>query len=98
MIQRVSVAAMTGLGLIVAMIGTAEATAVNYSVSVTATSGPLSGTTATGTFSYDTSSIVLGGRNDHTGLLTALNFTWTRSPTIRPPPIRGHSFSTRPAR
>ena len=50
--------------------------AVNYTFTVTATSGPLAGTTATGTFSYDTSSIVPGGTNANTGLLTALNFTW----------------------
>ena len=66
---------VVGLAL-AAAIPKAEATPVTYSFSVTATSGPLDGTTAAGTFSYDTSSIVPGGSNNNTGLLTALNFTW----------------------
>jgi hypothetical protein len=64
-----------GLALGVMLIPAARATPVNYTFLVTATSGPLSGTTASGTFSYDTSSIVVGS-NGNTGLLTALNFTW----------------------
>src|SRR5258708_24962198 len=43
---------------------------------MTASSGPLKGTTANGTFSYDSSSIVPGGSNSATGLLTALSVTW----------------------
>jgi len=54
----------------------AEASPVNYSFSVTGISGPLDGVTEKGTFSYDTSSIVPGGENLNTGLLTALDFTW----------------------
>jgi hypothetical protein len=69
-------AAAAGLALIVAMMAKAEATPVTYSFSVTAISGPLSGTTAMGTFTYDTSSIVPGGFNNNTGLMTALNFAW----------------------
>jgi hypothetical protein len=64
-----------GLALGVILIPGARATPVNYAFTVTATSGPLSGTTASGTFSYDTSSIVVGA-NSNTGLLTALSFTW----------------------
>jgi PEP-CTERM motif len=62
--------------IVLASIPRAEASLITYNFSVTATSGPLSGTTAPGTFTYDSSSIVLGGSNDSTGLLTALNFTW----------------------
>ena len=64
------------MALALPSIDAADATPVNYTFSVTATSGPLAGTTAPGTFSYDTSSIVLGGININNGLLTALNFTW----------------------
>ena len=69
-------AAAVGLTLTLPSIHAADATPVNYTFSVTATQGPLAGTTAAGTFSYDTSSIVLGGFNNNTGLLTALDFTW----------------------
>jgi len=65
-----------GLALAIGLASKLEASPVNYTFSVAATSGPLAGTTATGTFSYDTSSIVPGGTNANTGLLTALNFTW----------------------
>jgi hypothetical protein len=54
----------------------AYAVPINYSFSVTATNGPLAGDTENGTFTYDSSSIVPGGENDNTGLLTALTFTW----------------------
>src|SRR5438034_1239057 len=68
--------AAVGLALALASIDAADASPIDYTFSVTATEGPLSATTAAGTFSYDTSSIVPGGRNLNTGLLTALNFTW----------------------
>ena len=55
---------------------TAHATPINYTFMVTATDGPLSGTSATGTFSYDSSSIIPGGININVGLLTSLDFTW----------------------
>ena len=68
---------VSGLALALTLVPDAVATPINYVFSVTATSGPLSGTTAAGTFSYDSSSIVPGGGfNDNIGLLTALNFTW----------------------
>lgn len=54
---------------------TAEATPVNYDFSVSVSNGPLHGTTANGTFSYDDSSIVLGGVNNALDLFTALDFT-----------------------
>jgi hypothetical protein len=53
----------------------AEATPVNYDFSVSITSGVLDGTTANGTFSYDDSSIVPGGVQTATNLLTSLDFT-----------------------
>jgi hypothetical protein len=68
-------AAAVGVAFALPSIDAADATPVNDTFSVTATSGPLAGTTALGTFSYDTSSIVLSGININNGLLTALNFT-----------------------
>jgi len=65
-----------GLALAIGLAPKLHASPVNYRFSVTATSGPLAGATAAGTFSYDTSSIVPGGSNNNTGLLTALDFTW----------------------
>jgi hypothetical protein len=53
-----------------------HASSITFSFSVTATSGPLDGVTENGTFTYDSSSIIPGGLNDDTGLLTGLNFTW----------------------
>lgn len=48
-----------------------------FDFSVTATSGSLSGTSATGSFSFDSSIIPAGGGEvDNTGLLTSLAFTW----------------------
>jgi hypothetical protein len=72
---RFLVLAVAWLALMVPALPAAEATTLEYSFTVTTTSGPLI-TTATGTFSYDTSSIIPGGTNSATGLLTALNFTW----------------------
>jgi hypothetical protein len=43
----------------------ANAVPINYSFSVTATDGPLSGDTENGTVTYDSSSIVPGGDNDN---------------------------------
>ncbi len=73
---RFLVVAAVGLALMVSALPAAEATTDEYSFTVMATSGPLIGDTATGTFSYDTSSIIPGGANNATGLLTDLNFTW----------------------
>ncbi|MGH7084138.1 MAG: PEP-CTERM sorting domain-containing protein, partial [Acetobacteraceae bacterium] len=54
----------------------AKASVITYDFTVNVTSGPLSGTVDSGSFSYDSSSIVLGGDNTATGLLTALDFTF----------------------
>ena len=68
-------AIVAGLGLMAA--GGAKAVPVTVNFTVTATTGPLTGTVAQGTFSYDSSSIVPGGGfNDATGLLTSLSFSW----------------------
>src|SRR5215472_15642660 len=56
--------------------GIANASPITYDFTVTATSGPLSGTIEHGTFSYDSSSIVPGGINQAAGLLTGLSFVW----------------------
>lgn len=69
-------AAGVGVVLLLPPLQQVEASPVTYSISVTATDGPLSGTTATGTFTYDTSSIVPGGYNLNAGLLTDLALTW----------------------
>ena len=50
----------------------AKAAPITYDFTVTGTSGPLNGTAAHGTFSYDSSSIVPRGANQATGLLTSL--------------------------
>lgn len=54
------------------------ASPITVPFSVTATTGPLSGTTANGTFTFDSSSIPasLPGENDSVGLFTDLSFTW----------------------
>ena len=54
----------------------AQATPISYDFSVNVTSGPLSGNTYNGSFSYDSSSIISGGYNNASGLLTALNFSF----------------------
>jgi hypothetical protein len=54
----------------------ARAVPVTYDFTVTGTSGPLSGTVAHGSFSYDSSSVVPGGGHAATGLLTGLSFSW----------------------
>jgi hypothetical protein len=69
-----ALAAIAVLGVLSAT--AANATPVKYDFTVTATSGPLDGTVSHGTFSYDSSSIVPGGTNQQSGLLTALSFTW----------------------
>lgn len=54
----------------------AEATPVNYNFSVQVTGGPLAGSTENGSFSYDSSSVVSGGFNSASGLLTSFDFTF----------------------
>ena len=67
---------VTVLTMALAMAPSTQAAAVFYGFSTTATSGPLNGTVAAGTFSYDSSSIVPGGLISALGLLTSLTFTW----------------------
>ncbi|MGH7102590.1 MAG: PEP-CTERM sorting domain-containing protein, partial [Acetobacteraceae bacterium] len=55
----------------------AKASVITYDFTVNVTSGPLSGTVDSGSFSYDSSSIVPGGgQSNATGLLAALDFTF----------------------
>ncbi|MGH7087007.1 MAG: PEP-CTERM sorting domain-containing protein, partial [Acetobacteraceae bacterium] len=55
----------------------AKASVITYDFTVNVTSGPLSGTVDSGSFSYDSSSIVLGGgQSNAAGLLAALDFTF----------------------
>ncbi len=55
----------------------AQAVPVNYDFTVTAMSGPLTGTTATGTFAFDDTIIPPGGGGLFAlNLLTDLAFTW----------------------
>ena len=65
---------VAGLGLLAA--GGAKADLITYDFTVTGTTGPQTGTVENGSFSYDSSSIVPGGDNNATGLLTALSFSW----------------------
>jgi len=59
----------------------AHADLVTYDFEVTATSGPLSGTTADGTFTYDTAiQPAGGGQVTGVGLITSLSFTWNSTP------------------
>jgi hypothetical protein len=60
-----------------AMSAAATGSPITYDFTVNATSGPLSGDTASGSFTFDSSTIPSGGGTVFaTGLLTALNFTW----------------------
>lgn len=55
----------------------ALADTITYDFTVDVTTGALSGTATSGSFSYDSNSIVLGGgANNAAGLLTALDFTF----------------------
>lgn len=54
----------------------AQATAITYNFTVDVTSGPLSGVHENGSFTYDSSSVILSNMNDAQGLLTALVFTF----------------------
>jgi len=57
-------------------LGSADATTVTYDFTVTATSGPLSGDTSTGSFSFASSLEVPNTFDSALGLLSSLNFTW----------------------
>lgn len=54
----------------------AHATPITYDFTVTATTGPLTGNVANGSFTFDSSSVTPGARNANTNLLTNLVFTW----------------------
>ncbi len=59
------------------MVVPAQAVLENYDFQVTATSGPLTGTTANGTFAFDSSIIPAGGGIlQQADLLTDLSFNW----------------------
>jgi len=69
------------LGLVAAALfgacAAASATTITYDFTVTATTGPLAGDTANGSFSFNSSVIPVGGGEvGLTGLLTSLTFTW----------------------
>lgn len=53
-----------------------EATPMDYTFTVNVTSGPLSGVTENGSFSYDSGSVVAGTSIDGPGLLTAFDFNF----------------------
>ena len=72
--HNVALAAVVAFPLLGA--SAAQAAPITYDFTVTGTSGPLNGTAAHGTFSYDSSSIVPRGANQATGLLTSLSFSW----------------------
>ena len=54
----------------------AVATPINYDFTVQASNGGLAGTTGVGSFSYDSNSIIAGGKKSAINLLTALDFTF----------------------
>lgn len=54
----------------------AQASTISYDFTATVTAGPRTGTVASGSFSYDSSSITPGDINNGAGLLTALAFTF----------------------
>lgn len=64
-----------GLALFVSATA-AQSAILTYDFSVTATSGPLNGTSASGSFSFDDAVVPAGTSNSAVGLLTALDFTW----------------------
>ena len=57
-----------------AVLPSVQAATVTYDFSVAVTTGPAGGTTASGFFSYDSASVIPGGTNNGTGLLTDLVF------------------------
>lgn len=54
-----------------------QAAPITYDFTVTGTSGPMAGQSSSGSFTFDSSVIPVGGGNvSQTGLLTDLSFTW----------------------
>ncbi len=76
--KRISIFSLVLTGVAIMFIAVpAQAVLVSYDFQVTATSGPLTGTTANGTFSFDSSIIPAGfGVLQQTNLLTNLSFNW----------------------
>jgi PEP-CTERM motif-containing protein len=72
-VRLVGTIALMGLSV---QANVAGATPVTTTFTVTATTGPLAGAVASGSFSYDSSIIQPGAIDLQTGLLTALSFTW----------------------
>jgi len=67
---------LLGVGIAL-MAVSAQATPVTYDFMVTATGGPLTGVTASGTFTFDDTIIPVGGGEvDGDNLLTNLSFIW----------------------
>jgi len=54
----------------------ARGTPIIYDFTVTAINGPLAGETSSGTFAFDSSTVVPGGSIAQVGLLTDLDFVW----------------------
>ena len=74
--MRLRFASLIGLlGLLVAP-SAVLATPITTTFTVTATGGPLSGVSSSGSFTFDSSDIVFGGINSAAGVLTDLAFTW----------------------
>ena len=59
---------------VLALIPAINADPITYDFSVVVNDGPLSGVTANGSFTYDSSSILTSSTNFATGLLTSLTF------------------------
>lgn len=75
--RRIAITFATGLALLFVCVGLSEATPIAYEFDVSATSGPLTGTSASGTFTFDSSIIPIGGgRVDGLHLFSNLDFTW----------------------
>jgi hypothetical protein len=71
-----NIPALAALSIALVLVAAANATPIYYEFTVSAYSGALTFDNATGTFAYDSGSIVPGGSNSSPDLLTYLNFTW----------------------
>ena len=70
-------ALVLAFGIAGVLVEPAQGTPITYEFDVTATSGPLAGSTATGTFAFDSSIIPAGGgRVASPTLFSALSFSW----------------------
>ena len=72
---KLSARALCAFGFLALLAASANASPVTYDFTVTATSGPLSGVTATGSFTFD-SSLEVPKEFDQTVPLKSLHFTW----------------------